>query len=96
MHLHIKKKLRKKTKKTGGPVTHSLMTEKEREKSETEIRDRGRPIPISDHHSILSNEDNFFLNVLYLQIILSHSLYISDKQKRKVTKVFFSFSSLGL
>lgn len=38
----------------------------------------------------------FFLNVLYLQIILSHSLYISDKQKRKVTKVFFSFSSLGL
>lgn len=39
MHLHIKKK-KKKIKKTGGPVTHSLMTEKrEREKSQTEIRE---------------------------------------------------------
>lgn len=37
MHLHIKKKKVKKIKKTGGPVTHSLMTEKrERE----ELRDR--------------------------------------------------------
>lgn len=65
MHLHIKKKSQKKIKKTGGPVTHILMTEKKnkRKESETEIRDRGRPIPISDHHSILSNEVNFF-NVL--------------------------------
>lgn len=39
MHLHIKKKKEKKIRKTGGPVTHSLMTEKKRKRKETEIRE---------------------------------------------------------
>lgn len=95
--MKTKKVQRKEIKKTGNPVTHSLMTEKKRKRKELKRqRDRGRPIPISDHHSILSNEDNFFLMCNTYKLILSHSLYISDKQKRKVTKVFFSFSFLGL
>lgn len=63
MHLHIKKKLGKKMKKTGGPVTHSLMTEKKRKRkeSETEIRDRGRTLYSYRRPPILSNEDNFLL-----------------------------------
>lgn len=51
MHLHIKKKnqkhqqkktkeIKKQIKKTGGPVTHSLMTEKKRKrKKRSEIED---------------------------------------------------------
>lgn len=41
MHLHTKKKVWKKIKKTGGPVTHILMTKKnkKRKESETEIED---------------------------------------------------------